>query len=167
MRWRRVVISALTGYATAAVSGLVLYERIMVPLLPTVTAVPLWWWGLAASPLWLGALYLGSRAASIRELAGVSLAAAFGSHAYLYWASVTNRPGLVNQPLAETGPFVFWTEALFGYWLLLALPFASGYAGRLLLKRPRDGPSIRGSREASLDRLWLRRRSAEARVSLA
>ena len=66
------------------------------------------------------------------------MASAFGSHAYLNWASVTNRPGLVNQPLAETHPFVFWTATLFVYWLLLAVPFASGYVGRLLLKRRLD-----------------------------
>ena len=144
-------MSALIGCAADAVSGLVLYERITVPILPTVRVVPLWWWGLAASPLWLAALCLGWRAASILELAGASLTTALGSHVYIYWASITNRPGFVNQPLAETDPLTFWTKALLVTWLLLVVPFAFGYVARRLANRRWTGHE-RVQRDARCER---------------
>ena len=127
MRSSFIGLSAVAGAVAAAVSGLLLYEGIIVPLLPTVRSVPMWWWGLAASPLWIAALCLGWHGRSIREVVAVSFAAQLGSHAYLYWASITNRPGLSNQPLAEAAPVIFWTVGLVLHWLLLAVPFAIGY----------------------------------------
>lgn len=136
MRAGFIGLSALLGLGAAAVSGLILYEGIIVPLLPTVKSVPLWWWALADSPLWIAALCLGWQAGSIREAVAASLAGAVGSHAYVSWASLTNRPGFVNQPLAEVDPLRFWTVSLLINWLLLALPFAAGFMGkRLLAKR--------------------------------
>jgi len=131
-----VGLSALAGAGAAAVSGLVLYEGIIVPLLPTVRSVPLWWWGLAASPLWIAALCLGWHGRSIREVIATSFATQLGSDVYLYWASITNRPGLTNQTLAEADPLSFWTMSLVLHWLLLAVPFAIGYgAARVRARR--------------------------------
>jgi hypothetical protein len=122
--------SSLAVLAAAAVSGLIFYEKTIVPSLPTVTSVPLWWWGLSASPVWIAALILGWHATSILELAGASAAGAIGSQVYLYWASITQRPGLVNQPLAETDPAVFWTAGTLVCAAMLAAPYSAGYLGR-------------------------------------
>ena len=135
MRWQFLVVASLTCAAAAALCGLVLYELIIVPLLPTVRSVPFWWWALASSPLWLGAGCLGWYANSLRELVAASFVGTLGSHVYLYWASVTNRPGLVNQPLAEIDPVTFWTEGLAWYWLLLSVPFVLGHVVRRLAGR--------------------------------
>jgi len=43
----------------ASLSGLVFYERIVVPLLPSLKSVSLWWWILATSPLWIVAVVIG------------------------------------------------------------------------------------------------------------
>ena len=135
MRWWFLVVSSFVCAAAAALCGLVLYEQIIVPLLPGVRSVPVWWWVLASSPLWFGAACLGWYTNSFLELAAASLVGTLGSHLYLYWASVTNRPGLVNQPLAEVDPVGFWTEALAWYWLLLSVPFALGYLTRRFANR--------------------------------
>jgi len=135
VRWQFLMVASFTCAAAAALCGLVLYEQIIVPLLLTVRSVPFWWWALAASPLWLGAGCLGWYANSLRELVAASFVGTLGSHLYLYWASVTNRPGLVNQPLAEVDPVTFWTEALAWYWLLLSVPFVLGHIARRLANR--------------------------------
>ena len=76
---------------------------------------------------------LGWYARSFREVIAASFAATLGSHTYLYWASITNRPGLVNQPLAEVEPLHFWTVTLLIYWLLVGMAFSVGYAGKCLI----------------------------------
>jgi hypothetical protein len=72
---------------------------------------------------------------SLRELVAASFVGTLGSHLYLYWASVTNRPGLVNQPLAEVDLVAFWTETLAWYWLLLSVPFVLGHLARRFANR--------------------------------
>lgn len=135
MRWQFLVTTTFTCAASAALGGLVLYEQIIVPLLPTVRSVPIWWWALASLPLWLSAGCLGGYANSLLELVAASFVGTLGNHLYLYWASVTNRPGVVNQPLAEIEPVTFWTQALACYWLLLSVPFVLGHFARRLVNR--------------------------------
>jgi hypothetical protein len=96
MRWRFLAASVLITCAAAAVSGLILYERIIVPLLPTVRSVPLWWWGLAASHVWLTALFLGWRTGSVREVVSASVACAIGADVYLYWG-LDHAPARVRE----------------------------------------------------------------------
>ena len=126
--------AGLAELAAASLSGLFFYERIVVPLLAGVRSVPLWWWVLATSPLWIAALVIGWYARSAFELICGTATGALGQQVYMYWASVTQRPGLVNQPLAQIDPLIFWTVGTLVCAILLGVPSAIGY----LVRRVRD-----------------------------
>ena len=134
MRWWFIGLSGLLQGIAAIVSWLVLYEGLIVPLLPTVNAVPYWWWFLQTSPVWGTGILLGWFAQSSRELFAASLAGALGSQVYLDWASTTQRPGFVNQPLAETDPAVFWTLGSLFTWMALCVPYLAGLGLRRLVR---------------------------------
>jgi len=127
VRWWFVSLSGVIQLIAAGIAGLILYEKIIVPLLPDVKSVPIWWWGLQTAPIWMAALLLGWQTLSIRELLAAAWAGAMGSQIYLYWASVTFRAGFLNQPLAESDPVTFWTVGNLVSWILLGVPYLVGY----------------------------------------
>ena len=127
VRWWFIGLSGVLQIFAAAIADLILYEKVIVPLLPGVKSVPLWWWGLQTAPIWMAALLLGWQTLSIRELLAAAWAGAMGNQILLYWASVTLRAGFPNQPLAETDPLMFWTLGSLVSWVLLTVLYLVGY----------------------------------------
>src|SRR5258705_3513416 len=135
-----VSVAGLAELAAASLSGLVFYERIVVPLLPSLKSVSLWWWILATSPLWIVAVVIGWYARSAFELDSSTAAGALGWQVYMYWASVTQRPGLENQPLAQVDPLIFWTVGPLVSAILLGVPSVAGYLARHVRDRQSEQP---------------------------
>jgi hypothetical protein len=129
------VIAFVAEFLAALVSQFVLYERVIVPLLPTVTSVPSWWWVLAAAPLGLVAVVVGWYARSVVGLIAATFALALGSQICTYWASITSRPGYGNQPLAEADPLMFWTIGTVLSAIIFGIPCAAVYFGRRAQKK--------------------------------
>lgn len=127
VRWWFIGLSGILQLIAAAIADFILYNKIIVPLLPGVNAIPLWWWGLQIVPIWMAALLLGWQALSVRELLAAAWAGAMGVQVYLYLASVTFRAGFQNQPLAETDPVMFWTVGSLTSWVLLTILYSMGY----------------------------------------
>jgi len=116
--------------AAAIVSGQVLYEGLIVPRLPSLNSVPIWWWLAAGSPMAMCALWFGWFARGWRELVIATLAASGGWALYIQWAAFTHQPGQVNQPFAEASPALFWSLGLSALWSQLLPIFAIGAACR-------------------------------------
>lgn len=140
MRAWFVSVAGLAELAAASLSGLVFYERIVVPLLPSLKSVSLWWWILSTSPLWIVAVVIGWYARSAFELVSGTAAGALGWQVYMYWASVTQRPGLENQPLAQVDPLIFWTVGTLVSAILLGVPSVAGYLARHVRDRQSEQP---------------------------
>jgi len=83
---------------------------------------------------------IGWYARSAFELASGTAAGALGWQVYMYWASVTQRPGLENQPLAQVDPLIFWTVGTLVSAILLGVPSVAGYLARHVRDRQSEQP---------------------------
>jgi hypothetical protein len=123
--------------AATAVSQQLLYERLVVPRLSELGAVPLAWWFGLALPVVIVALGVGWMARSWSESFTVAALAAVGLQAYLHWAAVTGRPRL-HKSLAIEAPLCHWTSGVLTMFFLLSLPIILARIGHASWRRSKD-----------------------------
>jgi len=124
MTTQRVLFSIAAAFgmvAAAALSQQLLYEKLVVPRLSGLSAVPLVWWLGLALPVLVVALALGWVAKSWFESFTAAGLAAVGLQTYVHWAAASGRHGL-QKSLAVEGPLCHWTVGVPAMFLLLSLP---------------------------------------------
>jgi len=143
--WYMGLAVIATFAASSFVSGL-LYGQVIVPRLSSVRSVPMWWWGAASLPIVIAAFAMGWMVHSARAFVLWSLTAAVGINLYIAWASLTGRPGFVNQPSALTNPIAFWTLDLGAMAVMVGIVVAIALAMRtgLFERRPPNLTPRRG-----------------------
>jgi len=134
----RPAFVALSGVAVLAgvIVSYQLYQSAIVPRLPAVRSVPLWWWLAAGAPIAAAALTVGWCARSGRELVGAALAGACGWALYAQWARFTSQPGFRNQSLGDSTA-LDWSVVLLLFALALLPVLLLGRAARALWTRGR------------------------------
>jgi hypothetical protein len=130
-----LTIGAAVGIVAAtAVSQQFLYERLVIPRLRDLSAVPLVWWLGLALPMVIAAVSVGWMARSWSESFTVAALAAVGIQAYLHWAAVTGRPGL-HKSWAIEASLYHWTAGVLTMFFLLLLPIVLARIGHASLRR--------------------------------
>jgi hypothetical protein len=129
-----IIIAALGMVAAAAVSQQLLYEKLVVPRLSGLSAVPFLWWLGVALPVLVVALALGWVAKSWLESFTAAGIAAVGLQAYVHWAAVTGRPGL-QKSFAVEAPLHHWTVGVLTISLVLSLPIVLARIGHARVRK--------------------------------
>jgi hypothetical protein len=138
-----MVLTAIAVFAASSLVSAAFYEYLIVPRLPSVPSVPIWWWAVAGLPVIIAGLVFGWLVRSVASLLLWSIAGAVGINGYVAWASLMGQHAFVNQPLATESPLAFWALGLAAVTPVLGLLLATGRLARIFLAvlgRPANKP---------------------------
>ncbi|MDP5145322.1 hypothetical protein ORI98_02560 [Shewanella sp. ULN5] len=122
-RIKIVIGSFISVGLVEALSDYLIYIQVILPMLPEVQAVPVFWWLVLFSPLIAVCIVIGGLSKSVKGIVPLAISASISMHLYNQIAAILNLPGHAKS-WAYEAPLKFWSiglglQAMFCFLLML------------------------------------------------